>query len=160
MSVAVFPGSFDPPTRGHLDMIQRASVLVDTLYVAVGSNVNKNHFMRVEQRVDLLEKICADLPNVQVESFSGLVVDFCQQVGASFIVKGLRNQADLMWEQAQASVNKDLRGIDTLFVLSRPELTYVSSSIVRELAAFHQDVSRYVPPVVARAVADNGDTIN
>ena len=160
MTVAVFPGSFDPLTVGHLDMIRRASALVDTLYVAVGSNVNKKSLMSVEQRVDLLRTICADIHNVQVASFPGLVVEFCRQVGASFMIKGLRDQADLIWEQTQASVNRDLSGIETVLILTRPELAYVSSSIVRELVAFHQDISRYVPPVVARAVADNRDTTN
>ncbi len=151
--IAVVPGSFDPVTLGHLDVIARAADLYDTLHVVVVHNPSKSALIPVDQRVMLIEKAihAAGLPNnIVVASWSeGLLVDYCTQVGAKVVIKGIRNQADVTYETPMALVNRNLAGIETLFMLPEPGHAYVSSSLVRQVAALGGDVRPYVPHVVA-----------
>lgn len=150
MSVAVYPGSFDPVTYGHLDIITRASQLFDTLYVAVLGNPNKQPLFTVAERLAMLEQACRPLPNVRCESFSGLVVDYARSRQAVAIVRGLRAVSDFEYEFMMATMNRHLEGrVDTVFIMTSAEYAFVSSSLIREVARFGGDVGRWVPPGVA-----------
>ncbi|MFC7580799.1 pantetheine-phosphate adenylyltransferase [Schaalia naturae] len=156
MTTAVLPGSFDPITLGHVDLARRATRLADHVVVAVGVNAGKRALLPVDLRVDLAAQAVAGIEGVSVRGFDGLLVDLCHELGADLVVKGIRDSADVAWETTQASVNREIGGVETVFLPTRGELAHVSSSIVRELASFGMDVSRYVPAAVARALADNG----
>jgi pantetheine-phosphate adenylyltransferase len=151
--IAVVPGSFDPVTLGHLDVIARAAELYDSIHVVVVHNPNKSALIPVEDRVTLIEKAiaAAGLPsNIVVASWSeGLLVQYCSQVGAKVVIKGIRNQADVTYETPMALVNRNLAGVETLFMLPEPGHAYVSSSLVRQVAALGGDVRPYVPHVVS-----------
>lgn len=151
--IAVVPGSFDPITLGHIDVIARAADLYDTLHVVVVHNPNKNALIPAEDRVALIEKAiaAAGLPNnIVVSSWSeGLLVEYCSQVGAKVVIKGIRNQADVTYETPMALVNRNLAGVETMFMLPEPGHAYVSSSLVRQVAALGGDVRPYVPHVVS-----------
>jgi pantetheine-phosphate adenylyltransferase len=151
--IAVVPGSFDPVTLGHIDVIERAAGMFDELHVLVVHNPGKSALLPIAQRVSLLEQSIAEagLPsNIKVTSWSvGLLVDYCTEVGASVIVKGIRGQVDVAYETPMAIVNRDLAKVETVFLLTSPENAYVSSSLVRQVASLGGDVSPYVPNVVA-----------
>jgi pantetheine-phosphate adenylyltransferase len=151
--IAVVPGSFDPITRGHLDVIERAAGIFDELHVVVVHNPGKTALLPIAQRVSLIEQSVrdADMPdNIIVTSWSvGLLVDYCTDVGASIIVKGIRSQIDVAYETPMAIVNRDLAGVETVFMLPNPAHAHVSSSLVRQVAALGGDVSPYVPEAVA-----------
>jgi pantetheine-phosphate adenylyltransferase len=151
--VAVVPGSFDPVTLGHLDVIERASGLFDEVHVLVVHNPSKTALLPIAQRVSLLEQSIRDggIPdNVSVTSWSvGLLVDYCTEVGASVIVKGIRSQVDVAYETPMAIVNRNLAGVETIFMLPEPAHAHVSSSLVRQVASLGGDVAPYVPPAVA-----------
>jgi pantetheine-phosphate adenylyltransferase len=151
--VAVVPGSFDPITLGHLDVIGRAAGLFDELHVLVVHNPGKTALLPIAQRVSLIEQsiAAAGLPNnITVTSWSvGLLVDYCTDVGASVIVKGIRSQVDVAYETPMAIVNRDLAGVETVFLLPDPAHAHVSSSLVRQVAALGGDVRPYVPQAVA-----------
>jgi len=151
--IAVVPGSFDPVTLGHLDVIDRAAGLFDELHVLVVHNPAKTALLPIAKRVELLRDAVAEagLPdNIRVESWSvGLLVDYCTDVGASVLVKGIRSQVDVAYETPMAIVNRNLAGVETVFLLPDPAHAHVSSSLVRQVAALGGDVSPYVPPVVA-----------
>jgi len=151
--IAVVPGSFDPVTLGHIDVIGRAAGMFDELHVLVVHNPGKSALLPIAQRVSLLEQSIAEagLPsNIRVTSWSvGLLVDYCTEVGASVIVKGIRGQVDVAYETPMAIVNRDLANVETVFLLTSPENAYVSSSLVRQVASLGGDVSPYVPKVVA-----------
>lgn len=151
--IAMYPGSFDPPTFGHLDVIRRAAGLFDEIIVAIGGNIAKRYWFDEDARAALLREICADLPNVRVTAFRGLLVDACRTEGATVILRGLRALADFEMEFRNGLANRDLGGMETLFLLTEPKNIFVSSSLVREIAQNGGDVSRYVPPPVARAIA-------
>jgi pantetheine-phosphate adenylyltransferase len=152
--IAVVPGSFDPVTLGHLDVIERAAGMFDELHVLVVHNPGKTALLPVSERVSLLEKSIAEagLPgNITVTSWSvGLLVDYCTDVGASVLVKGVRSGVDVAYETPMAIVNRNLAGVETVFLLPDPAHAHVSSSLVRQVASLGGDVSPYVP----RAVAD------
>jgi pantetheine-phosphate adenylyltransferase len=148
MTRAVCPGSFDPVTNGHLDIFRRASSLFDELIVATGTNVSKSRLFAPDDRMDMLREACADLPNVTVMGFEGLIVDFCREVGAPAIVKGLRGGNDYEYELPMAQMNAHLTGVETVFVPTTASLGYVSSSLVKEVAMLGGDVSAFVPPAV------------
>ena len=152
--IAVVPGSFDPVTRGHLDVIERAAGLYDQLHVVVVHNPDKSTLLPIAQRVALIEQSIADahIPgDIVVASWSmGLLVDYCTDVGASVLVKGVRSQLDVGYETPMAIVNRHLAGVETVFLLPDPANAHVSSSLVRQVSALGGDVSPYVP----RAVAD------
>jgi len=152
--IAVVPGSFDPVTLGHLDVIGRAAGMFDELHVLVVHNPGKTALLPIAQRVALLEQSIRDaaLPdNIVVTSWSvGLLVDYCTEVGASVLVKGIRSQVDVAYETPMAIVNRNLAAVETIFLLPNPANAYVSSSLVRQVSGLGGDVSPYVP----RAVAD------
>ena len=153
MATAVYPGSFDPVTRGHLDIIKRAAKINDQLIVAVLINSAKNPLFTVEERVALLRECCKDIPNVTVESFDGLTVEFAKKRHASVMVRGLRAVTDFENEIQLAQTNHALMpGIETMFLATSIKWSYLSSTIVREAAHYGQDVSRFVPRNVERAL--------
>jgi pantetheine-phosphate adenylyltransferase len=151
--IAVVPGSFDPITLGHLDVIERAAGIFDELHVLVVHNPGKSALLPIAQRVSLIEQSIRDaqLPgNILVTSWSvGLLVDYCTDVGASVLVKGIRSQVDVAYETPMAIVNRDLAGVETVFMLPNPGHAHVSSSLVRQVASLGGDVGPYVPAAVA-----------
>ncbi|MGW0085184.1 pantetheine-phosphate adenylyltransferase [Streptomyces sp. NPDC003393] len=152
MRRAVCPGSFDPITNGHLDIIARASRLYDEVYVAVMINQSKKGLFEIEERIDLIRQVTAEYGNVRVESFHGLLVDFCKQRDIPAIVKGLRAVSDFDYELQMAQMNNGLTGVETLFVPTNPAYSFLSSSLVKEVAAWGGDVSHLVPPQVLDAL--------
>lgn len=159
MRIAVIPGSFDPVTLGHLDVIGRAAKLFDRLYVVVTHNPGKSALLGVDERVRLLQESMADagIVGVEVDSWSeGLLVDYCRRVDAEAIVKGLRSATDAAYETPMALVNRDLAGVETLFLVAQPATSHVSSSLVRQVASLGGDVSPYVPRAVVAALQPEG----
>ncbi|GIP14503.1 phosphopantetheine adenylyltransferase [Paenibacillus montaniterrae] len=153
--VAVYPGSFDPVTYGHLDIIQRAARQYDRIIVAVLNNTSKNPMFSVEERKDILHKVTKDFPNVEVESFRDLLVRFMRMKNASVIIRGIRSVTDFEYELQLASTNHMLdEGIDTVFMMTHPKYSYLSSSIVKEIANFQGDVSQMVPPEVEKRLRE------
>ena len=143
--VALFPGSFDPFTRGHESIVRRALPLFDKFVIAIGVNADKRSFMTMEQRKALIESVFKDDPRVEVVSYTGLTVDVAREIGAQFIVRGVRLIQDFENEKHLAEVNRDLTGIETILLYTLPEYSHISSSIVRELYRYGQDVSAYLP---------------
>jgi pantetheine-phosphate adenylyltransferase len=152
MTRAVCPGSFDPVTHGHLDIIRRTAALADEVVVAVGENVAKNALFTPPERVAMLEAACAELPNVSVTLFGGLLVRFCTDHGIDLISKGVR-AADFAYELQMAQMNRRLTGVDTVLLPTDPRWAFVSSSLVREVATLGGDVSEFVPPAVAAQIS-------
>jgi pantetheine-phosphate adenylyltransferase len=157
--IAVVPGSFDPVTLGHLDVIGRAAGLFDELHVLVVHNPGKTAMLPIAQRVSLIQASIAEagLPtNIHVTNWSmGLLVDYCTDVGASVIVKGIRSQVDVAYETPMALVNRNLANVETVFLLPNPANAYVSSSLVRQVASLGGDVAPYVPAAVAQYLQTN-----
>ncbi|QPP06361.1 pantetheine-phosphate adenylyltransferase [Streptomyces bathyalis] len=151
---AVCPGSFDPITNGHLDIIGRASKLYDQVYVAVMINKSKQGLFSVDERIDLIHEVTAAFGNVRVEAFHGLLVDFCKDRDIPAIVKGLRAVSDFDYELQMAQMNNGLSGVETLFVPTNPTYSFLSSSLVKEVATWGGDVSNLVPEPVQRALAE------
>jgi pantetheine-phosphate adenylyltransferase len=145
---AVCPGSFDPPTNGHLDIVARASELFDEVVVGVLVNKNKKSLFTVEERISMLTEIVAPFPNVTVDSFHGLLVDYCRANDVRAIVKGLRAVTDFDYELQMAQMNKQLSGVDTLFMSTSPEWSFVASSLVKEVATYGGDVAHLLPDSV------------
>ncbi len=148
LRIAVFPGSFDPITVGHVSIVMRALPLFDRIVVAMGENTSKRYMFPLEQRLDWLKKTFADTPNVEAISFQGLTADLCVKLGAQYIVRGLRNSTDHGHERSIALMNHGLRGVETIFLPALPEHAHISSTIVRELMANKADVSAFVPAAV------------
>ncbi|MGW3495597.1 pantetheine-phosphate adenylyltransferase [Streptomyces sp. NPDC001020] len=149
---AVCPGSYDPITNGHLDIIARASKLYDEVFVAVMINKSKKGLFEIDQRIDLIRQVTAEFGNVEVEAYHGLLVDYCKQRDVPAIVKGLRAVSDFDYELQMAQMNNGLSGVETLFVPTNPTYSFLSSSLVKEVAAWGGDVSHLVPPVVLDAL--------
>jgi pantetheine-phosphate adenylyltransferase len=145
---AVCPGSFDPVTNGHIDIVSRASALFDEVTVAVLINKSKKSMFTVEERIDMLTEVCSEFPNVKIDAFHGLLVDFCQERGIHAIVKGLRAVSDFDYELQMAQMNSSLAPVETVFVPTSPEYSFLASSLVKEVATFGGDVSTLVPPLV------------
>ena len=152
MTVAVCPGSFDPFTLGHLDVVRRAASLFDVVVVGVARNSAKSALLDPETRVRLASEAVADLPNVRVDVVPGLLVDFCREVGARAIVKGLRGGADLDAETPMALMNRHLVGVETVFVIGDQSLAHVASSMVKDVARYGGPIDDLVPPGIADAV--------
>lgn len=148
MIAALIPGSFDPPTNGHLDVVRRCAAFCDRLVVAVVANPSKDPLFSVPERMEMLAEELADVPGVEVESFTGLLVDFAVAHDLGVILKGLRGGKDFDYELQMAQMNHTLAGIETLFVPTSPRWGYVSSSLVREVARLGGDTTRLVPPKV------------
>ena len=148
MKRALFPGSFDPITLGHYDIIKRALDLFDEIVVAIGVNGDKNYMFTVEQRKEFIEQAFADEPKVKVTTYQGLTVDFCKEIDAQFILRGLRNPADFEFEKAIAHTNRKLSQIETVFLLTAARTSFISSSIVRDVIRNHGDYTMLVPESV------------
>jgi len=145
-SIAIFPGSFDPITKGHESVVLRALPLFDEIIVAIGENTSKKEFFSLEQRLDWIRMTFENNPKVKVESFSSLLVDFCREKGAKYVVRGLRNSIDFQYERNIALINQELYPeIETIFILTKPEDTAISSSFVREILSFGGDVTKFIP---------------
>ncbi len=154
MRRAVCPGSFDPVTLGHLDIIGRAALLYDELVVAVGMNPSKNRLFSFEERTELLREATAGYGNVVVDSFDGLIVDFCRRREVQVIVKGLRAISDFDYELQMAQMNHGLAGVETMFMTTNPLYSFLSSSLVKEVATYGGDVSGLVPDAVYRRLVE------
>ena len=151
---ALCPGTFDPATNGHLDIIERAGRVFDRVVVAVLENPSKRPLFAVEERVAMLKEAVHDLPTVEIGSFSGLLVDYARQRGIRVIVKGLRAVTDFDYELQMAQMNNQMSGVETFFVSTSPQWSYLSSSLIKEIARFGGDVSVLVPPHVAERLAE------
>lgn len=144
--IAIFPGSFDPITKGHESVVLRALPLFDEIIVAIGENTSKKEFFPLEQRLEWIRKTFENNPKVKVESFSSLLVDYCKEKGAKYVVRGLRNSIDFQYERNIALINQELYSdLETIFMLTKPEDTAISSSFVREILSFGGDVTKFIP---------------
>ena len=153
--IALCPGSFDPPTNGHIDVIERASRLFDDVIAAVIANPSKEPLFGLEERTQMLQEVLSHLDNVEVQSFDGLLVDFARDKGVSVVVKGLRAVSDFEYELQMAQMNSALDpGIDTMFLTAQPSWAFLSSSLVKEVARFGGAIDGLVPDVVARAIKE------
>lgn len=154
MKRAVCPGSFDPLTYGHLDIIRRAANQFDEVVVAVLVNRTKASLFTVDERIEMIKTVTRDLPNIRVDSWSGLLVDYCRKAEIQCIVKGLRAVSDFDYELQMAQVNLSQSGVETMFMATSPDHSFLSSSLVKELAHYGGDVSAMVPPEVNQALHD------
>ncbi len=155
MSNAIYPGSFDPPTYGHLDLIKRAAQLFDKVFVGVLKNSSKTPLFSVDERVNMLKRATSDIGNVEIRAFSGLTVEFAEECDAKAIVRGLRAVTDYEYELQLAQTNRVLRhDIDSVFLTTSLEYAYLSSTIVKEVASYGEDISRFVPDFVAEAILE------
>ena len=149
--IAIYPGSFDPVTNGHLDVAQRASGLFDKVIISIATNSSKKALFTVEKRIELLKESCQDIPNVEIASFDGLLVDAVHHFNASCVVRGLRAVSDFEWEFQMALMNRELdSACETIFLMPRPKFSFVSSTMIKELAKYNGDVSSFVPSNVIR----------
>lgn len=153
MITALVPGSFDPPTNGHVDVVSRCASIFDRVVVGVVANPSKSPLFTIDERCAMLE-VCCPWDNVEVAGFDGLLVDFAAKVGADVVVKGLRAMTDFDYEIQLSQMNRHLSGIVTMFVATKPEFGYLSSSLVKEVAALGGSVESLVPDVVVRALAE------
>lgn len=144
MKIAVFPGSFDPITLGHLDIVERAIPLFDQIIVAIGTNAAKKYMWNLEERKEFIEKTFANHPSVVVKTYEGLTADFCKNEGAQYILRGLRNTTDFNYEQTIAQANYKVNGVDSLFIICSPEYSHISSSIVRDISRNGGDIESLV----------------
>lgn len=154
MRRAVCPGSYDPVTNGHLDIIERAAGLFDELTVAVLINKSKQGLFTVEERLEMLREVTAQWPNVRVDAWHGLLVDYCQAHDIRAIVKGLRAVSDFDYELQMAQMNQRLSGVETLFMSTNPLYSFLASSLVKEVATWGGDVSNLLPPKIERRLRD------
>ena len=154
--VWVFPGSFDPVTRGHEDLIRRAAALCDTLYVAVLINPDKNGFLPFKKRLELLRSVCADLPNAQVESHNGLLADYVNRNDFVAVVRGLRNASDFDYELIMAQINARLfrNGVESVFLMTSPEYSFISSSAIKEIVSLNGSVDGMVPDLIREKIME------
>ena len=160
MRTAVCPGSFDPVTNGHLDVFARAAAMADEVVVAVLINHTKAGLFTIDERIDMLREVVAPFPNIRVDSFHGLLVDYCAEHGITAIVKGLRAVSDFDYELQMAQMNYRLSGVETMFITTNPLYSFLSSSLVKEVAKFGGDVEGLVPDaVLMRLRAKLSDTM-
>ncbi len=144
--IAIFPGSFDPITRGHEDVINRAAALFDKIIVSIGKNREKKHYFTIEKRIGFLKQVFDGNPKIEVDIYEGLTVDYCRKVGAQYILRGLRTSADFEFERSIGQVNKKLYPeIETVFFLTHPEYTALNSSVVRDILSHNGDPSMFIP---------------
>lgn len=148
MKCAVFPGSFDPITLGHLDILERSIPLFDEIIIGVGTNSEKKYMFPLNKRMAFIEKTFSEYKSISVVKYQGLTIEFCKKVQANFIIRGLRNPADFEFEKAIAHTNRKLSGIETVFLLTSAKTSFISSSIVREIISNRGDYTQLVPPTV------------
>ena len=153
--IALFPGSFDPFTNGHLDVAERVCAIADRLIIGVGANPTKRGLIAPEERVRLIREATGHLSGVEVVLLQGATMDEASRLGATLIVKGVRSSIDMYYEAPQAVFNREIGGVDTWGIPTRPALAHISSSAVRELVGLKKDISRYVPPAIERFLTDN-----
>ena len=151
MKRAIFPGSFDPITLGHVDVIHRAIDLFDEIIIAIGVNDDKKYLFNLEQRMQFIKETFAGNATVKVTTYQGLTIDYCKKTAADYILRGLRNPADFEFEKAIAQTNRKLSGIETIFLLTSPDTAFISSSIVRDVFRNKGDISSLVPSAVANS---------
>jgi pantetheine-phosphate adenylyltransferase len=155
MKKVIFPGTFDPPTFGHLNVAKRASQLFDYVYIAIGANSLKDSpFFTIEERVQLLKAITHEIPNIEIITFSGLLVDFAQQLGVNAILKAVRSASDFDYENIQAQMNQKLADIETMFLVADERYRYISSSLIREIASYGKRLHAFIPPGIEQMVFD------
>ena len=155
MRTAIYPGSFDPVTYGHIDLIKRSAKMVDKLIIGVLSNSSKTPLFSVEERVNMLKEVTKDIPNVEVTSFAGLLIDFADACNAKIIVRGLRAVTDFEYELQMSQTNHKLEpSVETVFLTTSLEYSYLSSTIVKEVAFYHGDISKFVPDVVRERIRE------
>ena len=145
MRRAIFPGTFDPFTIGHYSIVTRALTFMDEVTIGIGINENKNTYFPIEKRVEMIQKLYKKEPRIKVMSYDCLTIDFAKQVGAQFIVRGIRTVKDFEYEETIADINRKLAGIETILLFTEPELTCISSTIVRELLSYNKDISMFIP---------------
>ena len=145
MRRAIFPGTFDPFTIGHYSIVTRALTFMDEVTLGIGINENKNTYFPIEKRVEMIQKLYKNEPRIKVMSYDCLTIDFAQQVDAQFIVRGIRTVKDFEYEETIADINRKLAGIETILLFTEPELTCISSTIVRELLSYNKDISMFIP---------------
>lgn len=145
MKKAIFPGSFDPITLGHVDIINRGATLFDEIIIAIGENSSKDYMFSIDERVAFIESAFKDNPKVRVMNYSGLTIDFCKEIEVDFIMRGLRNPADFEFEKAIAHTNRHLSKLETVFLLTSSQTSFISSSIVREIIRYEGDYKKLVP---------------
>ena len=149
MKIAVFPGSFDPITRGHESIIRRALPLFDEIVIGIGYNSNKHYYFSEDRRKHFIEKVFEGEVKIKVQRYSGLTINFCKEINAGYILRGLRTSADFEFERGIAQMNHDMApGIETIFIVSEPSLSHISSTIVSDILLYHGDVSKFVPGAV------------
>ena len=148
MKRAVFPGSFDPITLGHLDIVERSIPLFDEIIIGVGTNSEKKYMFSLKKRIDFIEETFSNYNKISVNQYEGLTIDFCKKIQADFIIRGLRNPADFEFEKAIAHTNRKLSGIETVFMLTAAKTSFISSSIVREIISNQGDYTQLVPSSV------------
>ena len=151
-SIAVFPGSFDPVTIAHHDLVMRASPLFVKIIIAIGQNSTKKNLFALDHRLGWLQQTFASIPNVETATYEGMTVDFCKKAGATHLLRGLRQTGDFEFEKTIAQLNHSLTGIETIFLVTRPEYSHVSSTIVREILSNGGDARAFLPAVVAEEV--------
>ena len=153
MTTAVYPGSFDPVTYGHLDIIRRAAKMFDCLIIAVLNNSAKSPLFTADERVRMIREITADIPNLRIEKFDGLTIEFCHKMGAQFMVRGLRAVTDFEYELQIAQTNRVIApDIDTIFLTTNLKYSYLSSSIVKEIASYDGDIHSFIDPLVEKEI--------
>ena len=148
MKRAVFPGSFDPLTLGHQDIVERGATIFDEIIIGIGYNSEKSHMFSIEQRKEFIAQCFQDNPKVKVIDYQGLTIDFCKSVGANYLLRGVRNNGDFEFEKAIARTNRELSNIETVFLLTSIQTSFISSSIVREIIRNKGDYKRFVPDCV------------
>lgn len=155
--IALFPGSFDPFTNGHLDVVMRGTRLFDEIIIAIGNNSSKQRYIPVEQMVEIIEGVFKDVPNVSVAAYKGLTAEYAREVGAKFLLRGLRNTTDFEYENTIAQANRHVNtDLETVFLITSPPLAAISSSIIREIHRFGGDVAEFIP-FPTSAIAGSGE---
>lgn len=158
MTIAIYPGSFDPITNGHLDILKSGSEIFDKVIIAVSYNANKKGFLSVDERVNLIKQSVNHLPNVEVDSFEGLTVEYAKKRGADVLLRGLRTSFDFEYELQLSQTNNALNGdLKTVFLITKPEYNFISSSMVREILINKGDISKFVPQAVEKYLLSNCD---